>query len=99
MHTAANATVNEVTAFVGLETFENSGTISLVDGQVGDIFQISNTVGGTDLDFAASGGSTLAVDAFLGPPGSTADVFVIDGDVTGRTKLTVNNTNAGFGAY
>jgi outer membrane autotransporter protein len=26
-------------------------------------------------------------------------VFVIDGDVTGRTKLTVNNTNPGPGAF
>ena len=87
VHTAANAGAAEFTAFIGLETFENSGTISLVDGQVGDVFQISNTVGGTDLDFNANGGSKLAVDAFLGAPGSTADVFVIDGDVTGRTGL------------
>jgi outer membrane autotransporter protein len=35
----------------------------------------------------------------LGPPGSIADVFVIDGDVTGRTALAVNNTGSGLGAY
>ena len=29
----------------------------------------------------------------------SADNFIIDGDVTGRTKLTVNNTNPGPGAY
>jgi outer membrane autotransporter protein len=99
VHTAADGAASEFTAFIGLETFENSGTISLVDGQAGDVFQISNTVGGTDLDFNASAGSKLAVDAVLGPPGSTADLFVIDGDVTGRTALAVNNTGSGLGAY
>jgi len=86
-------------SFVNLERFENSGLISLVDGEEGDIFQISNTVGGTDLAFAASNGSTLAVDAFLGPPGSTADNFIIDGNVTGKTALTLNNTNPGPGVF
>jgi autotransporter family porin len=86
-------------SFVNLERFENKGLISLVDGEEGDIFQISNTVGGTDLAFAASGDSTLAVDAFLGPPGSTADNFIIDGNVTGKTALTLNNTNPGPGVF
>jgi autotransporter family porin len=86
-------------SFVNLERFENSGLISLVDGNEGDIFQISNTVGGTDLAFAASNGSTLAVDAFLGGPGSTADNFVIDGNVSGKTAVTINNTNPAPGVF
>jgi len=85
-------------SFVNLERFENKGLISLVDGEEGDIFQISNTVGGTDLDFVAGSGA-LAVDAFLGPPGSTADNFIIDGNVTGKTALTINNTNPGPGVF
>jgi autochaperone domain-containing protein len=85
-------------AFVNLERFENSGLIPMVDGDVGDVFTISNTVGGTDLDFVAGSGA-LAVDAFLGPPGSTADNFIIDGDVFGKTQVLLNNTRPGGGAF
>jgi autotransporter family porin len=85
-------------AFVNLERFENSGLISMVDGDVGDVFRISNTVGGTDLDFVAGSGA-VAVDAFLGPPGSTADNFIIDGDVFGKTQVIVNNTRPGGGVF
>jgi len=99
VQTAGDETAAEFTSFVNLETFNNAGTISLVDGMEGDIFRISNTFGGTDLDFNASSGSTLAVDAFLGGPGSIADNFIIDGDVTGLTTLQVNNTAPGMGAY
>lgn len=75
-------------AFANLERFENRGLISMVDGQAGDEFVIFNTYGGSDLTFAASGDSTLAVDAFLGGPGnSDSDRFGIDGDVSGRTKV------------
>ena len=45
------------------------------------------------------GGGTLAVDAFLGGPGSTADVLTIEGDISGVTEVVVNNTNAGNGAF
>jgi outer membrane autotransporter protein len=58
------------------------------------VFQISNTPGGRDLAFVASGNSTLAVDAFLGGPGSKADNFIIDGNVSGKTVVAVNNTPA-----
>jgi outer membrane autotransporter protein len=98
VHTAANNAVNEFTAFIGLERFENAGTISLVDGREGDVFQIADSLG-TDIAFVASGGSKLAVDAFLGGPGSTADNFIVAGDVSGSTGVTVNNTNPGAGAY
>ncbi len=85
-------------SFVNLERFENQGLISTVDGDVDDVFTIANTVGGTNLAFVASGHSTLAVDAFLGAPGSKADHFVIDGNVSGKTGLQVVNVNPGPGA-
>ena len=104
---ATNRKAAETSSFVNLERFNNSGgTISLVDGAAGDIFRISNTAppssnpffdGG--LAFNASGNSTLGVDAFLGGPGSTSDSFIIDGDVTGRTAVAVNNTNSGPGVF
>ncbi len=86
------------TSFVNLETFQNQGLISMLNGQVGDVFRISDLVGGTGLAFAASGSSKLGVDAALGPPGSTADNFIVDGTVTGTTDLVVNNTTPGAGA-
>jgi hypothetical protein len=48
---ATNPNVSEYSSFVGLERFENQGLISLQDGKEGDVFRISNTVGGTDLSF------------------------------------------------
>ena len=96
---ATNAKQSETSAFQGLETFQNQGTISTVDGGTGDVFTISNTPGGTDLDFNGSGDSTLAVDAFLGGPGSTADNFVVQGNVSGSTTVAVNNTNTGPGVF
>ena len=95
----AEKPATERVSFVNLERFENAGLVSLVDGQVGDKFTISNTVGGTDLDYAASDGATLGVDVFLGGPGSKADNFIIQGDASGRTLLQVANTNSGGGAF
>ncbi len=87
------------TRFVNLERFENQGLISMVDGAPGDSFTISNTPGGTDLNFAASGNSRLAVDAHLGGPGSRSDTFTIEGDVSGVTTVSVVNTNYGPGVF
>jgi autotransporter family porin len=94
---ATNRNASEYSSFVGLERFENKGLISLHDGQVGDVFRISNTVGGTDLSFVGSGKSTLAIDAFLGGPGSNADNFIIDGNVAGTTALQGADANKGPG--
>jgi len=97
---ASNANVTEISAFQGLETFKNQGTISTVDGATGDSFTLSNTPGGTDLNFIASGNSTLAVDAFLGGPGNSAsDTFTVQGNVSGVTTVQINNTNAGPGVF
>ena len=99
VHTAADGGQIEHVAFVNLESFENQGLISLQDGQAGDSFEISNTVGQRNLAFTASGNSTLAVDTFLGGPGSISDTFTINGNVSGQTLLTVHDTNHGPGAY
>ena len=99
VHTAADGGQIEHVAFVNLESFENQGLISLQDGQAGDSFEISNTVGQRNLAFTASGNSTLAVDTFLGGPGSISDTFTINGNVSGQTLLTVHDTNPGPGAF
>ncbi|BAQ16363.1 autotransporter domain-containing protein [Methyloceanibacter caenitepidi] len=95
---ATNPNGREMSGFEGLETFKNAGgTISLVDGGVGDTFTIANTPGGADLKF--EGGGYLAVDASLSGPGSSADNFIVDGDVTGQTKVMVNNTSTQPGIF
>ena len=100
VHAADDITRSETTRFVNLERFENSGLISLVDNRPGDSFTISNTPGGTDLGFVASGNSRLAVDAFLGGPGnSRSDTFTVEGDVSGVTTVQVVNTNYGPGVF
>ena len=43
--------------------------------------QVGDTVGGTDLSSVGSGKSTLAM--------STADNFIIDGNVSGTTEVVV----------
>ncbi|MEZ5828714.1 MAG: autotransporter outer membrane beta-barrel domain-containing protein [Hyphomicrobiales bacterium] len=99
LRTATRPTANETTSFVNLERFSNHGLINMVDEQAGDTFQISNTVGGTDLNFDGGSNSELAVDTFLGGPGSKSDHFVIEGNTTGRTLLHVNNTNTGSARF
>jgi outer membrane autotransporter protein len=96
---ATDPKTNEHSSFVGLERFENAGLITMQDGHEGDSFEISNTIGGRDLKFIGSGDSTLAIDAFLGGPGSTSDTFTINGDVGGKTKVKVDNTNRGVGVF
>jgi len=99
LRAASQSTNGEQTNFVGLEKFENKGLITMVDGRDNDVFTISNTPGGKDLTFVGSGDSTLAVDAFLGGPGSTADHFIVEGDASGRTAVAVNNTNSSSARY
>jgi autotransporter family porin len=94
---ATDATVIEHSSFVGLERFENQGLITMQDKQAGDSFEISNTVGGRDLAFIGSGKSALGVDGFLGGPGSISDTFTINGDVSGKTLVAVDNVNHGPG--
>ena len=51
---ATDPNTKEHSSFVNLERFENTGLITMQDGQVGDQFEISNTVGERDLAFIAS---------------------------------------------
>ncbi len=97
LRTATKFFTNENTRFTGLERFENKGLITMVDGKAGDSFTMSNTPGGTDLNFRGSGRSTLGVDTFLGGPGSKSDTLTVEGTTTGRTRLSVNNVNPGPG--
>jgi len=87
------------TSFINLERFENQGLIALADGATGDSFTISNTPGGTDLNFVASGNSTLTLDTFLGGAGSPTDTLTIQGNVSGVTTVQINNTNTGPGVF
>ena len=96
---ATDRNAKETSSLVHLERFQNQGVISLQDGGTGDVFIISNTPGKSDLHFIASGRSQLQMDASLRGGQLQTDTFVIDGDVTGRTRLTVNNTNPGPGAF
>jgi|GEM_PF-3500100 len=84
---------------VGGRTIELAEHEYMVDGRAGDKFILSNTVDGTDLDFEAGPGSTLALDVFLDGPASPADNFFIQGNVSGQTAVVVNNTNVGPGTF
>ena len=96
VRTATSGSGTEFTSFEGLEQFQNRGLITMQDGAAGDVFKMSNTVGGTNLAFSGNGNSTLAVDTFLGGPGtSKSDVLIIEGDATGQTEVKVLNTNPG----
>jgi hypothetical protein len=96
---------NDVTVLAGVETFNNgnayrSGTIDLQDGFTGDVTTLSPTEGGSLAFNGAAGHSYLKVDSFLGSPSdSSSDRLIINGDVSGRTAIDVNNVNPGFGSY
>jgi hypothetical protein len=71
--------------------------VTMVNGSPSDRIVLANTANGGP-NFNGLAGSTLAVDANLGPPGSTADVLQVgstsgNGNVTGSTGLLVNNTS------
>jgi autotransporter family porin len=71
----------------------------MVDGASNDVFRIANTLGGKNLTFTGSHHSTLAVDATLKGPGSTADHLIIDGSTYGRTELQVVNLHSSSARY
>ncbi|MEM8575890.1 MAG: autotransporter outer membrane beta-barrel domain-containing protein, partial [Pseudomonadota bacterium] len=89
---------SEHSRFEGLETFRNSGgVISLADGAPGDTFTIANMPGEADLTF--EGGGVLIVDAQLGGQQPASDTFVVDGEMTGKIEVVVNNTSSEPGAH
>ncbi|HWM32588.1 MAG TPA: hypothetical protein VNO69_12920, partial [Methyloceanibacter sp.] len=104
---ATDPELSESTVWARLELLNNFGVISMEDASAGDRFRVSSSANpeqygyffDSGIVFNGGSGSTLAVDSFLGGPGSTSDIFIIDGDVTGKTVLTVNNTNPGPGVF
>ncbi|MGH6791417.1 MAG: autotransporter domain-containing protein [Methyloceanibacter sp.] len=104
---ATEPKLRESTVWARLERLDNFGVISMEDAFAGDRFRVSSSANpeqygyffDSGIVFNASGDSTLAVDSFLGGPGSASDIFIIDGDVRGKTALQVNNTNAGPGVF
>jgi hypothetical protein len=78
----------------GLDNFNNSGTVTMQNGSPDQQIVVSG-------NFNGSGNSTLKVDAFLaGPsPFATSDILTVGGNVTGSTRVVVNDVNPGLGAY
>ena len=72
------------TTFTGLESFDNTGRVSGLDGQAGDVLAMAGTV------FHGGTGSQLALDVQFGGPGSIADRIVI-GQATGVTTIVPNS--------
>ena len=96
---ARDAGVIEQVFFNGLRNIKNGdpsntglGLLTMQDGQVGDRVTTPGI-------FTGVGNSRLAIDAFLGPPGSIADVLVVGQATAGSTAIVVNNTNPGPGSY
>jgi autotransporter family porin len=96
VHTAHTPGLNEVVTFTGLRSFSNAGTISLVDDDPNDVFELAPF--GNGQTYVGKGKGAVALDVFLGGPGSPADNVFINADVKGKTALVVNNTNPGNGA-
>lgn len=94
VRTANTANSSEATTFANAGTFSNAGLLTLSDEIAGNgsVAHDSLTINGNFI-----GGGILAVDAYLGAPGSTADLLTIHGNVTGVTQVQVRNTNPGQG--
>lgn len=93
------AGTEEFTRFENLENLNNNalGTIDLKDQDAGDGSNLSDRL---EISGNYNGlGGDMVIDAFLGGPGSKADVLDIGGDVTGVTEIYVTDTNAGPGGY
>ena len=83
---ADDPTEIERTYFNNLEEFTNSGLVSQVDGQAGDLLQLVDGA-----NYTGDGGR-LAVDAVLGPDsaGGLSDQFFVLGASAGKTLVHVN---------
>ena len=88
---AVAAGTPETPVLTGLERFNNSGAVSLIDGGAEDILEITGVLAG-ETRYSSEGG-LLGVDAILGPDGK-ADQLHISGDVVGQTKVHVNVVGA-----
>ncbi len=97
---AGNQTwASETTTFDGLENLNNNalGHIQLIDQAAGDGSNLTDLLR-TSGNYNGNGGD-LGVDAFLGGPGSFADVLSVGGNTTGVTQIYVNDTNSGPGGF
>lgn len=92
---AVAASTSETTTFANAGTFTNIGIMSLSDDTASNGSQVHDTLT-VDGDFVGGGG--IFLDAYLGGPGSTADLMIVTGNVSGVTQLQVNNTSSGGGA-
>ena len=83
---------------LGLETFENSGLITMQDGQAGDLLVITDQTNGMAAggNIFTSNGGRLALDVELND-GTTqqSDVLVLDKAVKGTGPTTILVANAG----
>jgi autotransporter family porin len=91
------ANAAETAGFLELEQFQNSGLLSGMEQASGDgsTFFDSLSLSG---DYIGHAGAVLALDVYLGGPGSLADVLTVDGHTSGQTLVRLNNTNAGLGS-
>jgi hypothetical protein len=96
---ARSGNIPETVVLSGLANFVNGdptgvgpGLITMQDGAPNDTL---STTG----NFTGVSNSTLAVDTFLGAPGSTSDKLVVGGNVSGSTLVKVNDVNPGPGAF
>ncbi|WP_162918526.1 autotransporter outer membrane beta-barrel domain-containing protein [Taklimakanibacter deserti] len=86
----------ELTRFSRLESFNNSGLVTLADGKEGDELHFgSSALGDSATDYVGEGGG-LAVDAVLGPAaaGGLSDTLWVAGDTGGTTRVSVNVVDA-----
>lgn len=111
VYAAHSSDTAETTRFLGLETFSNSGLLTMIDetpgtlgaGAARDTVYVSGV-------FTGQAGSRLGVDAYLGGPGSTSDKLVVGGlnasgnpisgvATPGQTQIVVHDVNTGPGDY
>ena len=97
------------TSFFNLDLFDNSGELTMMDGIVGDLTRICDTLVCTNLGVAAGnyfggdgvgGDGLLSLDVFLdGQNGSSSDLLWIEGNADGTTLIAVNDMHGGPGTY
>jgi hypothetical protein len=72
-------------SFINLETFNNTGLVTLVDAAANDTLTISG-------NFVGNGGD-LALDVVGTPTGNTADELIVGGNISGSTTVQPNLVN------
>ncbi|MDB5725530.1 MAG: hypothetical protein JWQ16_2284 [Novosphingobium sp.] len=85
LNIARGTAVPTAVTFAGLEAFNNNGTISLVNGHVGDTLTLPGT-------YVGLAGSVLAVD--INASTATGDRLIVVGAATGTTGVVLNNISS-----